>query len=99
KDVHYERVARDLLCHLPGQLARVVDYGCGDTLISQRVAAACGHLFLCDSASTVRERLSARYASCPNISVISPEQFEALGAPLDVVIINSVIQYLSKNEL
>jgi SAM-dependent methyltransferase len=100
KYAHYERVARDLLYHLPGPHARVVDYGCGDTLSAHRLAAACGHLLLCDSAPMVRERLAGRYASCSNISVISPEQFQDLdAATLDTVIINSVIQYLSRPEL
>ena len=99
KRVHYERVACDILCHIPGLHALVVDYGCGDTLNAERVASACGHLFLCDAAATVRERLSARYAGRPNISVISPEQFEEFDtATIDVVIVNSVIQYLSQAE-
>jgi SAM-dependent methyltransferase len=99
KRVHYERVARDILCQVPGPQALVVDYGCGDTLNAERVASACGHLFLCDAAPTVRERLGARYRGCKNISVISPEQFEGLdAATIDVVIVNSVIQYLSQAE-
>jgi SAM-dependent methyltransferase len=99
KHVHYEKVASDILCHIPGPHALVVDYGCGDTLNAERVASACGHLFLCDAAPSVRERLSARYAGWENISVISPQQFEELdAATIDVVIVNSVIQYLSQAE-
>jgi SAM-dependent methyltransferase len=99
KRVHCEKVACDMLCHVPGPHALVVDYGCGDTLNAERVASACGNLFLCDAAPNVRERLSARYAGWENISVISPGQFEALdAATIDVVIVNSVIQYLSQAE-
>ena len=99
KRVHYERVACDILRLIPGPQALVVDYGCGDALNAEQVASACGHLLLCDAAPTVRERLTARYCGCTNISVISPEQFEALGAAtIDVVIVNSVIQYLSQAE-
>jgi SAM-dependent methyltransferase len=97
--VHYERVSRDLIRCLPGPGARVVDYGCGDTLCALRVADGCAHLFLCDSAPTVRESLAARYAGCANISVISPEQFERLDAgTIDAIVANSVIQYLSAAE-
>lgn len=97
--VHYEGISRDILKHVPGPGARVVDYGCGDTLAAHQVAAACGHLFLCDSASTVRQRLAARYAGYPNISVISPEQFELLDpGSIDTIVVNSVIQYLSAAE-
>jgi SAM-dependent methyltransferase len=99
KRVHYERVARDIACHVPGPHALVVDYGCGDALNARQVAAACSRLLLCDAAPTVRERLGERYADCANISVISPEQFAELdAAAIDTVIINSVIQYLSKSE-
>ncbi len=99
KRVHYERVACDILRLVPGPHALVVDYGCGDALSAERVASACGHLLLCDAAQTVRDRLRARYCGCKNISVISPEQFEELDpATIDVVIVNSVIQYLSQAE-
>jgi hypothetical protein len=98
--VHYERIAHDILRYVPGRHARVVDYGCGDTLCAHQVAAACGHLFLCDVAPTVRERLAARYAGCPNISVISPQQFGELApGTIDTMIVNSVVQYLSEAEL
>jgi hypothetical protein len=100
KRVHYERIARDLFRYVPGPEARVVDYGCGDTLSAQEVAARCGHLFLCESAPTLRERLAARYAGCANISVVSPQQFGELDpGTIDVVVVNSVIQYLSVVEL
>src|SRR4026208_234787 len=65
----------------------------------QRGAAACGHLFLCDGASAVRSRLAARYAGWPNVSIITPEQFEQLDpGTIDTVVINSVVQYLSAAE-
>src|SRR5687767_13194397 len=94
KRVHYELIARDLLRYVPGPGARIVDYGWGDTPSAREVAAGCGHLFLCEAAATVRERLAARYADCPRISVITPEQFAEL-APrtIDTVVVNSVIQY------
>jgi hypothetical protein len=97
--VHYERISRDILKHVPGPGARVVDYGCGDTLSAHKVAAACRHLFLCDAASTVRASLAARYAGCSNISVISPLEYERLDAgSVDTIIVNSVVQYLSAAE-
>jgi SAM-dependent methyltransferase len=96
KRVHYALIARDLLRYVPDPGARVVDYGCGDTLGAAEVAARCGHLFLCESAETVRERLAARYADSANVSVISPEQFAGLEpGTIDTIVVNSVIQYLS----
>jgi len=100
KQVHYALIARDLLKYVPGATARVVDYGCGDTLSAREVAAHCGQLYLCESAASVRERLADRYADCPAITVISPEQFAELDSgSIDTVVINSVVQYLSPAQL
>ncbi len=99
KSVHYQGIARDMLLHVPGTDARVVDYGCGDALFADRLAAACGRLLLCDSASSVRQKLAGRYADEPKITVLSPQQFEAMEAgAIDAIIVNSVVQYLSIDE-
>jgi SAM-dependent methyltransferase len=97
---HYDGVARDILSFVRSHSDRVVDYGCGDTLAADRVAAGCGGLYLCDAASYVRDRLSARYAGVPNVSVIAPEAFEGMPeGSVDLLIVNSVVQYLSVGDL
>lgn len=97
---HYAGIARDIVSHLPGPGARVVDYGCGDTLGAGQVADACARLYLCDGAPRVRERLATRYAGRANVTVIAPEQFAAMqpGAA-DLIVVNSVVQYLSMEDL
>jgi SAM-dependent methyltransferase len=100
RSVHYDRVTHDLIACVPAPDSRIVDYGCGDTLAAHRLAQACRHLYLCDGAPTVREKLTARYAGRSDITVISPEQFDAL-APhtVDLIVANSVIQYISMADL
>jgi SAM-dependent methyltransferase len=99
KRVHYEKIAQDVRRLVRDPAARVVDYGCGEAISADQVAAACGALILCDSAETVRQRLAARYADRNNIDVIGPEAFEALPAgSIDMIIVNSVVQYLSRVE-
>jgi len=99
KTAHYEAIARDIAAHLPGAMARVVDYGCGEALFADKVADACGHLYLCDAAPRVRERLAQRYGGRGNISVIDPEQFAQLErAGVDLIVVTSVVQYLSAAE-
>jgi hypothetical protein len=99
KTAHYEAIARDIIGHLPGARALVVDYGCGEALFAGRVADACGHLYLCDAAPRVRERLVRNYAGRGNISVIDPGQFAQLEpASVDLIVVNSVVQYLSAAE-
>jgi trans-aconitate methyltransferase len=100
KRVHYAGVARDIVHHVSSPDARVVDYGCGEALSAHVVADACRHLYLCESSGTTRTRLAERYSGHPNISVISVPEFKRLPeASIDVIVANSVVQYLSLAEL
>ena len=100
KILHYARIARDIAALVPSPDAVVMDYGCGEALSADRVAARCQRLYLCDAAPLVRERLSARFAGEPRIAVLSPEDVESLAdASLDLIVANSVIQYLGLDEL
>jgi SAM-dependent methyltransferase len=84
---------------IPSRDAVVLDYGCGEALSADRVAARCARLYLCDAAPIVRERLRARFASEPRIAVLAPEEVDDLAAAsLDLVVANSVIQYLGLDE-
>ncbi|MCO5091176.1 class I SAM-dependent methyltransferase [Bosea sp. (in: a-proteobacteria)] len=100
KALHYRAVATDLIGHVPAADAVVLDHGCGEALDAGRVAAACGRLYLCEAAPTVREKLRARFGRDDAIAVVSPEEVEAMApATLDLVVANSLVQYLSQGEL
>jgi SAM-dependent methyltransferase len=100
KILHYRAIASDLIAHIPAPDAVVLDHGCGEALDAARVAAACGQLQLCEAAPNVREKLRAQFGSVANITVVSPEEVEALpAASLDLVVANSLVQYLSRDEL
>ena len=100
KTLHYALVARDIAAHIPGPDAHVLDHGCGEALGAGRVAAACAKLYLCDGAPLVRGRLSVRFVAEPRIAVLAPEELEAIPPhSLDLVVANSLLQYLSDGEL
>src|SRR5688572_27498142 len=100
KIVHYQRIADDIEKLLPGPDARVVDYGCGEALAAGRVAARCGHLYLCDGAEIVRDRLRQRLAAVANATILSPEDFDTVpDSSIDLIVVNSLVQYLSKEQL
>ena len=99
KALHYAGIARDIIGYVPAPDAAVLDYGCGEALAADRVAARCGRLYLCDGAPLVRDRLRARFGSVPAIEVLSPEEAGALpGHGLDLVVVNSLLQYLAPEE-
>jgi SAM-dependent methyltransferase len=100
KDVHYRDIAEAIAGFVPGPQARVLDFGCGEALHADRVAAVAGDVLLCDSAPSVRAAMAARFAANPRIRVVSPEDVESLpDAGLDLIVANSVVQYLSAAEL
>lgn len=100
KEVHYRRIAQDIERLLPDAERRVLDYGCGEALAADRIAARCRHLYLCDGAELVRRRLQERLARAINVSILAPEEFDTIAdASLDLVVVNSLVQYLSPAEL
>jgi len=100
KLLHYRRIAQDIAAIVPSKTAAVLDHGCGEALSADLVAAAAGRLILCEAAPSVRDRLRARFGRVANLSVVSPEEVEALPEDsLDLVVANSLLQYLSTEEL
>jgi hypothetical protein len=72
KDVHYRLVAKEIAALVPGPDARVLDYGSGEALHADIVAAAAGELLLCEAAPSVRAGLEKRFADNPKIRVVAP---------------------------
>jgi SAM-dependent methyltransferase len=99
RDVHYRTVARDIRAHVPAG-ARVLDYGCGEALHAEVIAAAARELTLSEAASGVRAELARRFDAQAAIKVRSPEEVAALPAgSFDVIVMHSVAQYLTPQEL
>jgi SAM-dependent methyltransferase len=100
KDVHYREIADQIAAFVPGREARVLDFGCGEAIHADRVAAVAGEVLLSDSAPSVRAAMSARFAANPRIKVLSPEDVAKLpDRGIDLIVANSVVQYLKSEEL
>ena len=98
--LHDERVARDIAALIEGEGWNVLDYGCGEASASALVAAKCGALYLYDTAPNVRQRLRTRFGSFAKIKVLELGGLvEIEDGSLDLVVMNSVAQYLSRVEL
>jgi SAM-dependent methyltransferase len=99
RDVHYRTIAQDIAAHVAAG-ASVLDYGCGEALHADLVAAQARRVILCEAAPTVRAALADRFAGQAKIEIRSPDQVAALPAgSLDVVVLHSVAQYLTPDEL
>jgi SAM-dependent methyltransferase len=100
KDVHYREIAEQIAAFVPGPTARVLDYGSGDAVHADLVAAVAAEVMLCDSAPSVRAAMAARFTGNARIRVIAPEEVERLpDGRLDLIVTNSVAQYLTEDEL
>ena len=99
RDVHYARLAEAIIGHVPSPAAAVLDYGCGEALYADRVAAAAGRLMLAEAGPTVRGRLIDRFKQNRKITVISTDRAATmLPQSFDMVIMHSVSQYLTPDE-
>lgn len=100
RDVHYRTIAEDIRSHVPSSDARVLDYGCGEALHAGLIAEASGALTLSDAAPAVRAALAQRFAGKPKIAVRSPEEIAELPeGSFDLIVMNSVAQYLARDDL
>jgi SAM-dependent methyltransferase len=99
KDVHYRLIAEAIAALVPGRDARVLDYGCGEALHADRVAAVASEVLLCEAAPRIRAGIDMRFAKNATIRAIAPNEIEHLPEQsLDVIVLHSVVQYLRPEE-
>lgn len=96
KDVHYLLIAKEIAALVPRPDARVLDYGSGEALHADLVAAAAGELYLCEAAPGVRAWLEGLFAGNAKIHVVAPHQAARMPEhTLDLIVLHSVTQYLT----
>ena len=96
KDVHYRLIADEIAALVPGPEARVLDYGSGEALHADFIAALAGELILCEAAPSVRAGLGARFAGNRKVRVVAPHEIARLPErSLDLIVLHSVAQYLT----
>src|SRR5262250_2904211 len=99
RDVHYARLADAIASYVPSRTAAVLDYGCGEALHADRMAAAAGRLTLAEAGPAVRGRLIERFQGNPKITVISTDHAASMPSQsFDMAILHSVSQYLTPEE-
>lgn len=99
KQVHYQQISDDIAALLPNPAARVLDVGCGEALAAAGLAEKCGRLVLSDAAPAVLDKLQQRYGGNAKIAVMAPAEIEAMRhGSFDLIVVNSVIQYLTRDQ-
>jgi len=99
RDVHYARLADEIARYVPSRSAAVLDYGCGEALHADRIAAVAGRLMLAEAGPAVRGHLIERFKQNLKITVISTDRAASmLPQSFDMVIMHSVSQYLPAEE-
>lgn len=99
KDAHYRLIAQEIAALVPSPDACVLDYGCGEALHADLVAAACNELLLSDGAPGVRAGIVSRFAGKPKIRALPPDEVERLPDQcLDLIVLHSVAQYLTAQQ-
>ena len=99
KDVHYRLIASEIIALVPAPQARVLDYGSGEALHADLVAAQAGELLLCEGAPGLRAGIARRFAGVAKIRAVAPEDVARLPAhSLDLIVLHSVAQYLTAAE-
>jgi len=99
RDLHFQIIARDIIGYISSPDSVVLDYACGEALSAAKVADACSKLYLAEPAPGVRGRLIARFAPNTKIRVRSLDDLKKMEDSVDLVVMNSVAQYMTPGEL
>src|SRR5437762_14193974 len=99
RELHFQLIAKDIIGYISSPDAVVLDYACGEALFAAKVAQTCGKLILAEPAPGVRGRLIARFAPNTKIRVRSLDDLKKMEDSVDLVVMNSVAQYMTAGEL
>jgi SAM-dependent methyltransferase len=85
---------------LPNE-ARVLDFGCGFGFVAELLAPRVAEVAVWDAAHSMRSRARVNLAHVPNVRFVDLSAGSALGEQdrFDLILVNSVIQYMDRDEL
>jgi SAM-dependent methyltransferase len=97
--LYYANIGKEIAALIPSPDAFVLDYGCGEALAADFLAEKCARLYLYDPIPKIEALLRARSKANAKIVVLDRAGLKALAeSSLDLMICNSVLQYLSREE-
>lgn len=97
QDVHFKLIAQDIIGYISSPDAVVLDYACGEALSAADVAGSLQPSISPSRRASVRGRLIARFAPNTKIRVRSLDDVRTMAEnSLDLVVMNSVAQYMTR---
>lgn len=85
----------------PASDDRVLDFGCGFGFVADFLASRVGHIYLWDASANMRAHARANTAHHRNVHLIDlsdPAAGAASGVAFDLILVNSVLQYMRPDE-
>lgn len=99
RQLHYQRIAQGIVALIEAPDWCVLDYGSGEAINADLVAGRCARLYLFDAAPSVQARQRDLFRDDHRIRVLDQAGVDGLPeASLDLVVANSLLQYLSRDE-
>lgn len=97
--LHYDGIAKGIGALVEDPAWVVLDHGSGEAASADLVARRCARLYLYDAAPTVQSKQRLQFSRNDKITVLDAAGLDSLpDASLDLVVANSLIQYLSRAE-
>lgn len=97
--LHYDGIAKGIAALVEDRSWSVLDHGSGEAASADLVARRCARLYLYDAATTVQARQRLQFSRNDKITVLDSLSLETIAdASLDLVVANSLIQYLARDE-
>ncbi len=100
RELHYDGIAKGINAQIEDESWVVLDHGSGEAPSADLVARRCARLYLYDAAPNVQTKQRLQFGRNEKIVVLDASGVEEIPAgSLDMVVANSLIQYLSRAEL
>ena len=99
KHAHSRRLLEDIIELISDDDLSVLDFGCGEALYAEDLARKCSKLLLVDSSNNIRNMLVSRTFGNESIIIKDvAECYDLKDESLDLIIVNSVFQYLNSDD-
>ena len=100
ENAHFKLIANDIAGYIRSKDSKVLDFCSGEAISANIVSKLCTKLFLAEPAPKLRARIDERFKPNNKIEVVSLEEVYSMpDDSIDLVVMHSVAQYMTKKEI